>query len=293
MTTMCRFLRLPAQHLRGTPPRAVDAVGIRRAACGVLAMWAAACSDPSVARPSLTAADHERAAREHLDIAQKEAALFDPTQRPSIPCPTIGLSIGSNCVRQTTNPTDVHLEVAEGERRHAEEHRAAASALIHDEDEACQGLTLEDREQGPFLRWPRPFSAQPLVDYSEGGVFYGAVVEFPGDSPDADRLQSLVACHRARLLGRGITTPGHECALDDKAATSLVIATSRGTLLQLRSLDPEAGRRVWQRARRAATASHSRSTKQGPEMILRAANARWARHLQVPRRRLRCGRRSS
>lgn len=225
-----------------------------------LAIASAGCSNPDPRHPAVTAADHERAAREHLRAATTEAGRFDPAQRPSIPCPGVQL-FGSGCIDHTRNPTAVHLDAAAVEKDLADDHLSRASALVAAEDEACRGVGTEDRTVGPLVGWPSPFSAQPLLDYSGATAFRGTVIDFPGGPPDADRVQALATCHRARVVGRGVPAD-HQCALDDPTLDVLVIATPRGTLLQLRSDDPEAGRRAWEAAHRAATASHARPRDQ-------------------------------
>lgn len=226
------------------------------ASCMVLA----ACASPHVQPGAMTASEHERAASGHLGRAREADGKYDPEDRPGLPCLLLGMHGGDACFGKMHNETAEHHEAAELERRRAAEHVAAADALRDEELRACAGSTELEATDGPLTGSRFAFTAQPLIDYDDQVTVFGVVMTFAAGDANADRLQSLVECHRAQVASRG-PAMNHACPLDDGRLDVMVIAAPHGVLLQLRSADPNVARQAWEGARDAARDSRPPPSK--------------------------------
>jgi hypothetical protein len=220
------------------PPAGRGWTTARRLLAAALGSLAAACASPHVRPGAMTAVEHEHAAAGHLGRPREDDGKYDPEDRPGSPCLLLGMQGGDACMRKTRGVT----------------------ALREAEERACRGVTDVDAAEGPLTGGRSAFTAQPLIDYDDQATVYGVALTFATDLTNADRLQSLVECHRARNANRGLAE-GHACPLDDPSLDVMVIASPRGVLLELRSEDPAVARSAWERARDAARASRLSPTR--------------------------------
>lgn len=219
---------------------------------------------PGTQPHDMSAAEHDRLAREEQGAAQAHAAQFAPDAGVIEPncSDVLGRDI---CWASATNPTKEHVERAEEHRKRAAEHRAASAALRDAEARACAGIAAHDRDESPFdhredIAAVSPIYASEGEPGSSAGAGYvsgargqrleGANVTFravPGMT--AQWLQRTVDCHLARnaALGHDVAEMAY-CPLVPKGVSAKVSGTTTGFAVALRSDDPNAAREIVRRA---------------------------------------------
>ena len=228
--------------------------------------------------PSLTAVEHEAAARRAEQRAAVEERRRDPDlysiqrcgvmgspalQGPaSAPQPGFNASgmgsppiTGDPCGSWFDEARDHEVE-AERQRLIAAQHRAAAARLRSNQAEACNNLPDEDRTARPFETREDLLAVRELPDYSRTGKAAsqrgGVTVllrEQPGMSPE--RLERVLQCDAARAMVEGgadrtpWAVPG---------AQASVVQTNVGLLVEVTANDRTTAQEI---ARRAALLAES------------------------------------
>lgn len=229
-------------HVRFTAAREIAFVLIS------LVGGACASTAPGARPHDMSVRDHDRAAKAH-----DEAATSLPAQCAQ---------------RQTPAPCWKSLdhEQLDEHRRVAAQHRAASAVLRDAENQACTGISDEDRDTSPFERVE---DISRVADLFETPPVYtkvapprravGVVVTFravPGLT--AEWLQRLVDCHLARSAALGHVLPEmHDCPLVPRGASALARSVGNGFAVEIRGSDEAAvdeirarGQRLRERASR-------------------------------------------
>lgn len=212
----------------------------------ILWLSAVAACTPKGAHPhDMSEAAHEAQAEQHDASAAAAESQYNPslTTTQTRCHPTKG---GRQCWTSTTNPTDEWLRLAEQERKAAEAHRAASTALVAAENEACAGLDPEERDISPFEHTADIVSVTP----HGGPVPDGATVVF-ALVPDLSRewLQQAVDWHLARAAALGHEMPEMpNCPLVPKGAKARVDETAAGLAVTVTSDDPRTAADIVARA---------------------------------------------
>jgi hypothetical protein len=237
-------------------------------------LLAAGCisSGGTVARPNLTALQHEDEARRAEQLAAQHERRRDPglysVQRcagmgsPSLQGPASAPQAGFNSSSISAPPTVTCGNWFDEERSHrteanyqrwvAAQHRAAAARLRSVQARACNDLSSEERTARPIQTREDVLAVRTLPDYSMTGKAAsqrgGATVlvrEQPGLS--AQRLERVLRCDAARTLVEGgaertpWAVPGSESA---------VVQADHGLLVEVTANDRETVREIERRAAR-------------------------------------------
>lgn len=162
----------------------------------IVLAWVTACAaDPGTRPHDMSQAGHEQAAQ----AEEAKAAQYDQecTPQPGVVC--------------WTDESDQAAE-AQRHRELAAEHRAASQALVQAEEQACAGISEDDRDTSPFAHSADIISVTELRHDAHGEGYagskedrlFGATVRFravPGMT--AEWLQRLMDCHAARNASMG------------------------------------------------------------------------------------------
>jgi hypothetical protein len=161
---------------------------------------------------------------------------------------------GSVCWTSTGNPSPEVLKQAEAHRQTAAAHRAASQALRDAEQQACGGISAQDRDTSPFEH-REDIEGVEAIQTPVGGKIGGyrqngasiVVRAVPGMT--AEWLQRLVDCHTARNAALGYAMPEMEhCPLMLKGITASVTSTGRGFVVAIRASDVDTAREILRRA---------------------------------------------
>lgn len=217
----------------------------------------ACASAPSTAPHSMSAAEHDAAARRAEESSAEHRAQYDPGAFQQRTCPPRYGALTPVCWTEGRNPTAGHL--AETTRRHeeAERHLAASRALRDAEGTACAGIAAEDREWSPFEHPSDIVAVEPLV---RRGKTTGALATFravPGLTPET--LKRIAACHAARnaVLGHDRVEMSRCPLAVEGVDVGATFESARGISLELGAADARGTREVLERARAAAAAPGS------------------------------------
>lgn len=220
---------------------------------GVVAAFLAACGSDQRTRP------HDATAAEHRAMAEREqraAAAHDEASRRAAGPHYARRPCGRGCWTSDVNPTARHARDAERHRELAAEHRAASSALVAAEGEACAGIESRDRDVSPFyhredvssvtvLSRPLRLGRQALEKTIGARVVFRAA---PGMT--AEWLQRVVDCHVARAAALGHDMPEMDyCPLVLPGVTARVTPTRSGFAVDVTSDDAETAREIVRRVR--------------------------------------------
>ena len=231
---------------------------------------ACAATTPGGNPHDMSAAAHEREAREHARLGELHAVEYSPTAAKERDTCTPGrASSGPNaaaiegiCWSSVHNPTEDHRLAAEQHRRHAADHRAASVALRDAEARACAGIAPDDRDMSPFEHGEDITSVTPLklneYDVRAGprrGRLGGAVITFravPGLT--AEWFQRVVNCHLARNAALGHSVPEMpDCPLVPRGVEARVSPAGDGFAVAIQSDDTGVAREILERAQRLAS----------------------------------------
>ena len=121
-------------------------------ALGLVFAVACAGTEPRVKPDDMSAADHRQAAAHERELAQQNAALYDPAAaRVSQFAPPVAADGNILFPASVYNPTEGYLQEADKHREHAREHERAAAALEHFEEGACREFPESTRVACPLL----------------------------------------------------------------------------------------------------------------------------------------------
>jgi hypothetical protein len=233
----------------------------------ILGLVATACATatPGAKPDDMSAAQHDREAQAHAEIAEQHAAQYQPNAaatregcRARLGEAAQGAAAtGEVCWTSVANPTETHLREAEEHRRQAAEHRAASAALRDAEERTCIGIAPADRDTSPFEHTDDIASVEPLVERTGGSKSpsqrtAGAVVVFRAlPAMTAEWLQRMVDCHLARNAALGYSVPEMpNCPLVPRGATARVRSVRNGFAVEVRSDDSATAREILLRAQR-------------------------------------------
>ncbi len=217
----------------------------------MLSLAGGACATPGSRPEDMSAQQHQQRADSESWTAEKHQGQYEATARTTrercrgqIEAPRLGVGLSDICWASVTNPTELHLAVAEAHRRRAADHRAAAAELGKTEERACTGVAPEDRDLSPFEHVEDIAGVEPRTT--------GAVVTFravPGLTVES--LQRVVDCHLARNASLGHEVPEMaNCPLVPKGAEARVSSTGTGFAVTIRSDDPITAAEIRARATR-------------------------------------------
>jgi hypothetical protein len=228
--------------------------------------------------PSMTALEHEDAARRAEQRAVQEERRRDPdiysVQRcgnmgsPALQGPASAPQAGFNASGMATPPTgdpcgswfdekrDHEIE-AERQRLIAAQHRSAAAKLRGGQAQACNNLPDEERMARP-LDAPRDnlLAVRELPDYSRTGKASGqrgGATVLLRDQPglSAEQLERVLQCDAARAMVEGGAEHTPWAVPGAKAS---VVQTNLGMLVEVTANDRKTAEEI---ARRAALLSES------------------------------------
>ncbi len=212
--------------------------------------------DASAAQHQAMAEREERTAEEH-EGAQKQAAGAHASQdevpgaKGRQPCGRGG------CWTSSTSPTEQNEQDAERHRELAAKHRAASSALVTAEQQACAGLSEDDRDISPFYHREDIASVTVIEEpvrlgKQTGKRTAGAKIVFlavPGMT--AEWLQRVVDCHIARAAAAGHIMPEMDyCPLVPKDVKAKVRSVGNGFAVDVTSDDSATVKEIIRRAER-------------------------------------------
>lgn len=152
-------------------------------------------------------------------------------------------------------------EHAGDHRRMAEEHRAAARALLEAEDRACAGIDDADRDTSPFDHRDDIASVARLTEsvtlgHSTSEHLVGATVVFRAvRGMTAEWLQREIDCHLARNDAVGHDMPEMPSCPLVPALSAHARSTGDGFAVDIRGSDEAAAREILRRAESLVTAS--------------------------------------
>lgn len=220
----------------------------------------AACASTPGARPhDMSAAQHQATAASEERQAQGHEAQYDPRARAEAqPCGGIGPTptTSGSCWTDSYNPTEAHALLAAQLRQAAAAHRTASRALRDAEEQACVGLSPDDRDMSPFSHREDIARVEPLYRSLEperewyGSRLRGAVITFravPGMT--AAWLQRVVDCHLARNAVLGHDVPEMSfCPLVPNGVAARVKESNAGLAVSIAADDEDTAREVLRRA---------------------------------------------
>lgn len=184
-----------------------------------------------------TAEEHRNEAAIHLETAQKEKQQYDPskTMRPAPRGPGSTLFVQTDVPFEPYNPSDEHMQAADGELAEAAAHLAAAKKLEAFEDKACTGLSEGERSACPLFA-----SSVRRVEWVKDG--FKITFKKPGDAaPTFARLN----CHLAYAVATGFDRPS--CPLFIKGTT---VRKDEGDSVVFAGASPEVASALRTEARR-------------------------------------------
>jgi hypothetical protein len=202
--------------------------------------------DASAAKHETMAQQEERAAEGHGAGLDQKATAKHPGQ----------CGRDAACWTSSASPTDADRQEAQRHRELAAKHRAASAALVTAEQQACVGLSEDDRDISPFYHRADIASVSVLEEPVKGLgrqspiKTTGAVIEFravPGMS--AEWLQRVVDCHIARAGVMGHDMPEMDyCPLVLKGVKATVSSTGNGFAVKVTSDDADTVKEIIRRA---------------------------------------------
>lgn len=230
----------------------------------LILVLAGSCATPGTRPGDMSADEHRSRAGMEGATAEQHQSQYELTARTSrdrcrvpIDAARVGIGLSDICWSSVTNPTESHLGEAEQHRRYAQEHRAAAAALVEAEKRACSGIAPDDRDLSPFEHVDDITAVVPLTEGVSSGKASvprtaGAVVTFralPGLT--VEWLQRVVDCHLARNASLGHQVPEMpSCPLVPKGAEAKVSSTGDGFSVAVRADDPASAAEIFARANR-------------------------------------------
>lgn len=194
---------------------------------------AAACASAGTRPHDMSAAEHERAAKNDDERAKTHTREYDEgAWQPAGDC-------GEFCFSTWSNPAGEHAGLARRHRRLAAKHRAASETLRNAEAEACQDIPERDRDVSPF------FHSDDIVGFerlpqagAEGPVSFRVHFEAI-HGVDVDAMQRLLDCHLARNAARGHEAPEMPyCPLVPTGVEAKAEATDTGVDIVLTAQPP-------------------------------------------------------
>jgi hypothetical protein len=233
----------------------------RSSLIGIAALLLSACAgDPGTRPHDASAADHnamaqqeDRAAEAHSGEAKSAGTDSNldnrSTAKGGSPCGRGG------CWTSSVNPTERNKEDAQRHRELAAKHRAASAALVTAEQQACEGLSEDDRDISPFYHREDISSVSVLEESVRTGKAAvkkttGAKIEFrASEGMTAEWLQRVVECHIARAASMGHSMPEMDyCPLVPKGVKATVTSTGAGFAVNVTSDDPATVKEIVRRA---------------------------------------------
>jgi hypothetical protein len=218
----------------------------------VAATFVVACAaDPGTRPHDMSAASHQEAAKKEDQAASEHNEQYKPAAEAT----TERCSGKGGCWSSTSNPTKEHQADAQHHRELAAKHRAASAALAQAEDQACVGISDDDRDISPFshredIRSVSPYEEQVKAGKATTTKRVGATVVFravPGMT--AEWLQLVVNCHLARAAAAGHQMPEMEfCPLELKDVTAKVSSAGDGFAVNIKSEDAATADLILKRA---------------------------------------------
>ena len=231
----------------------------------------------------MSAAQHEREAKEHARAAEAHGAQFDPDypnerlggrtgrrrlwRRGCRPAGGTPPDLASDvCWTSLRNPTAVHLAAAQDHARRALDHRAASAALREAEARACIGIADADRDMSPFEHPEDIASVAPLTLREADSPTklpwertVGVIITFRAvEGMTAEWLQRVIDCHLARNASLGHMVPEMlNCPLVPRGVEAGVSSARDGFAVAIRSTDPSVTPEVLLRAQRLRGAEPS------------------------------------
>jgi hypothetical protein len=241
---------------------------------------ASACAHSAGTAPhEMSAADHENAAANEEKESAKHANQYDGTATEPGRCGA-GRA-GNPCWSSLSNPTAEHASDAHHHHELAAKHRAASEALRQAEDQACVGISEEDREMSPFSHYDdvetvaeldksvatgntEVSSVKEVSETRETRAgkqqqtnLVGAEVVFravPGLT--AEWLQRVVNCHIARNAALGPAVASADmphCPLAVDGAKASVSSVGNGFAVTIRADSAESAKEIVRRAQALKT----------------------------------------
>jgi hypothetical protein len=220
-------------------------------AAGISALVLGCAADPGTQPHDMSAAQHEALANQEQQAAQGHEAQHDPSATTE----NHQCSGRGGCWTSTSNPTAQHTDDSKKHRELAAKHRAASTALVQAEQQACSGIDDDDRDISPFYHREDVASVSPLVEELKAGKGVtkkevGSTVVFralPGMT--AEWLQRVVDCHIARAAAGGHEMPEMSyCPLVLKGVKAKVASTGSGFAVSVSSDDPATVAEIQKRA---------------------------------------------
>lgn len=205
---------------------------------------------PGVRPHDMSAAAHEHAAELELGRAAEDAARYDPDAGIVDPCdPRM-----ASCFTAMRNPTEQYRDHAEQHRRRAAQHRDAAVTLRTAEATACAGVSLDDRERGPFARTDAILAVRPLLDprgHDKPRLAGTVIVLRARAGVTVESVRRIVACHRAHVATLGYAVPAlTDCPLVPRGSQVDVRAARDGIAIEIRLADPRTANEILARSER-------------------------------------------
>jgi len=220
-------------------------------AVGISALALGCAADPGTQPHDMSATQHEAMANQEQQAAQGHDAEHDPAATTE----NKQCSGRGGCWTSTSNPTAQHAGDAQKHRELAAKHRAASTALVQAEQQACTGIDDDDRDISPFYHREDITSVTPMVVEVKTGKGVtkkevGSTVVFralPGMT--AEWLQRVVDCHIARASAAGHEMPemGY-CPLELKGVKAKVASTGSGFAVNVSSDDSATVAEIQKRA---------------------------------------------
>ncbi len=209
---------------------------------------------------------HDASSADHQVMAQREdraAEAHDSGVKPSVSSAddrpiTKGSSSPcgrSGCWTSSVNPTERHKQDAQRHRELAAKHRAASAALVSAEQQACVGISDDDRDISPFYHREDITSVSTLEEPIKTGKqtvnkTTGAKIEFrAAQGMTAEWLQRVVDCHLARAAVLGHDMPEMDyCPLVLNGAKAKVTSTGSGFAVNVTAEDAATVKEIIRRA---------------------------------------------
>jgi hypothetical protein len=215
---------------------------------------------------------HDASASEHQAMAEREDRAAEAHEGPEKKAagprasgPSAGVESQATssaqcgrgeCWTSATTPTEQHKQDAKRHRELAAKHRAASAALLAAEEQACTGISEDDRDISPFYHREDIISVSVLEEPIKGlgrqpvMKTTGAKIEFravPGMT--AEWLQRVVECHIARASAAGHNMPEMDyCPLVPKGVKASVSSTGNGFSVDVTSGDAATVKEIIRRA---------------------------------------------
>ncbi len=230
----------------------------RSSLIGIAALLLSACAgDPGTHPHDASSADHQAMAQQEDQAAEAHSGAAKASGPEDQAAGTKG---GSPCGRggcwtSSVNPSEQHKKDAERHRELAAKHRAASAALVSAEQQACEGLSEQDRDMSPFYHREDISSVSVLEESVQTGKAAvkkttGAKIEFKAaEGMTAEWLQRVVDCHLARAAAMGHNMPEMDyCPLVPKDVKATVASTGAGFAVNITSDDPATVKEIIRRA---------------------------------------------